>query len=312
MAKSPKATQVTNQEETYAQLRSFVFSKIGAANKTQLLAAWDIGERLYDVVQDNNQYGSNIVNRLGEDMVEQGLSGTHQAATSEIYAAMRVFQSFSRKKIGDLADVGATPRHARVLSSVDSELMHQVLAEAVDYDSDAPRICSTRALAEIVKRLAVAKGENLPDPVAQTIDHAVALDEGVGQPAPAPLTGDGDGKQALPEPPSNLQLADVDSPPEQAGSATTESSGSVSHDPEIKHPLKLLKDFEKLATRLSVSIPDVLIALEQVDKTGFDGERAQKNFCNAFADLKASAKELQEPLGALVEKAKSYDFDPVK
>ena len=74
-------------------------------------------------------------------------------------------------------------------------------------------------------------------------------------------------------------------------------------------PLKTMKALDKVSMRLLADIPNGFIVVRSIGKKGFDSDKAQKNFNESVANLKATLVSLQEPIAKLIEELEAYGGD---
>ncbi len=241
---------------------------------------------------DRNTYGERTIDQLAEDLTERGLLGDIKDGKRFLYWAKSIYDDYS--DVDDLialAEHGFTVTHAKSLFVLDEEFRARVVARLANPDGS---IISTRELDTVIKEEARGKAIESVAKIATSAKEAPS-----GFP---PAEGEGEGPVA-------------GTPVEESSKAATKAkeeskkpaSVARAEPAAIPHPLKTLSSMEKLISRAITEVPDVLIVLKEMSKRGFDSDKAQKNFKEHVANLKAALQSVIEPLQILLEETKSEE-----
>lgn len=324
MAKK-KIVSTNNEEEQYQRLRDDVFSTVRSVNTSALLSSWDIGSQFNQFVGDNRNYGKSVVERLAQEMCAEGLAGSVESAKTSIYVSAQINRTFDRQRLEILAEHNMTPSHAKILVSLPTDLIDDVIENAVVERNNGRRVfVSTALLRDLVYERAAALDIDIGR-ARSSVEHFTQQDVGgpalvethedYTVPATAPELPSSQVQQP-PTPPASVADGSVGTDSEFAGTEEGQGTHKEPSPPDekserqtIASPLKVLKDFEKQATRLQVLCSQVEQAIDQADKQGFDGERAMDNFKNAFDAVKVSARDVVGPVSKLLEFTRHYSFE---
>lgn len=324
MAKAPK-TIVLNSD--YGKFRDEFLDTIRKTNTSQLVATWDLGDVYRAYVGDNSSYGKNIAEKLAVDLVDSGLFGTLESAKTMIYLSTRISGMFSRSKLVEYAARNMTVTHARALTTIkDEQLLGDVLERMfVTDETGRERVVSTTQFAEFIKERAVAIGADYAPrlgKVAESLvqaDSVVVLDEDAPAETPdeellsaaAPqMPSSGVTDKLQPTTPTTVEASKFEGGAEQGTAKDTSFTGSdgESYERTIESPLKTCKEFEKLATRLSVMCTDLVLAAEMADKDGFDTPKTEANFREAFELARSAGRDLTGPLAEALQHVAKFTF----
>jgi len=238
---------------------------------------------------DTRVYGARTVETLVDDLRGTGLMANLADPKRFLYWAKNLYDTYpDKEKLKDLACQGFTMSHAKLLFAIEPELLQQVSEQMLGADG---KILSTRELTNIIhgmtkdrafEKLVEVVGETPAPAVNQTVEQA-----SIPMPtAPAP-TDEPEGK---PDKPSK------DTKPSKA---PKDDSGPI-------NALKVIKGLSKSADKLLTSLADGFLAVKAADKTGFDSDKAQKNFKEQINNLHDSLSRMQEPIAELVKTLDAY------
>lgn len=235
------------------------------------------------------KWGSRTVDTLVDDLKANGLLSTLKDPKRFMYWAKNVYDTYPDfKALESLAHKGFTVTHAKLLFSVESELLPGVTEQLIEND----KVVSTRELETIIggfsktaalERIQQVVGESAP----------IAADAPVVAAHTAPAAPTSSAAPAAKD--DKSERDDKDDKP-----AKDKKDSAVGGD-AAAHPLKTIKQVEKTASKLLATIPDAFIAVRAASKTGFDSDKAQKNYNTELANLKSSLNGMLEPIAALLK-----------
>ena len=241
---------------------------------------------------ERNAYGERTVDQLAEDLTERGLLGDIKDGKRFLYWAKSIYDDYSDvDDLIELAEHGFTVTHAKSLFVLDEEFRARVVARLANPDGS---IISTRELDAVIK-------EEARDKAIEAVAK-IATPEKKEEPSGfPPAEGPGEG------PIAGTPVEE----PKKAEKAKEESKKPASvaraEPTPIPHPLKTLSSMEKLISRAITEVPDVLIVLKEMNKRGFDSDKAHKNFKEHVANLKAALQSVIEPLQILLNETKDTE-----
>jgi hypothetical protein len=70
--------------------------------------------------------------------------------------------------------------------------------------------------------------------------------------------------------------------------------------------LKVIKGLSKTSDKLLTGLADGFLAIKAADKTGFDSDKAQKNFSKTAGELRDSLSRMQEPIAELIKELEAF------
>jgi hypothetical protein len=237
---------------------------------------------------DSRKYGTRTVDTLVDDLKNNGLLASLSDPKRFLYWAKNLYDTYpDQKKLKELAGKGFTMSHAKLLFAIEPELLQSVSDQMLD---DKGAMVSTRELTDIIRgmskdrafeKLVEVVGETPTPAVNQTVEQATA-------PAAAAPSDD------APAAPAGKAAK-----PEKSSKAPKDDSGPI-------NALKVIKGLSKTSDKLLTGLADGFLAIKAADKTGFDSDKAQKNFSKMAGDLRDSLSRMQEPIAELVKELEAF------
>lgn len=223
-----------------------------------------------------------------------------EATVAQLQLAQRIYDRYKADELAALVERGFTVSHLKTLMPLDEALREKLEQEAVGEDG---RVVPTRELRQAVRAARIAslaeapEADPLPEPVAARTARlegarAAALTDDDGGPL---ITDSDDGGDETPP------LADS-----TPASSPHIRVGAVASREYSKPPLAVIKRATGAAEALADVLPALWTALAEVERIGFDSDRAQQNFrqqaellTTAFAGLQRIAPAALDRLGAV-------------
>lgn len=259
--------------------------------------------------QETSKYGSATVERLAADLQERKVLESIRDPRRFLYWAKNVYDfdpSFER--LAELASMGFTVTHAKIMYAASDEMREAMQAELIQDG----KVISSRALQELCKelgnRMITASAQSAAEQarIAResgdadyeeedeevAADAAEAAEEAVGE-AIENVSGvenvAGEAEQAQ-------EAARDDGIPEGAG----RTGRPTVPDRQVGNPLKTLSNVEKGLTKANSEIPNAFIVLRETAQVGFDSDAAQRRYVERLTALKSTLQGIQEPLQELL------------
>lgn len=229
----------------------------------------------------------------------EALRGHGQEATvAQLQLAQRIYDRYQQDEIAALVGKGFTVSHLKTLLPLDEALRERLEQEAVGEDG---RALPTRELRQAVRAARIAALAEAPeaDPLPEPSDPVAARDAHRDTPRVAAIPDDG----------GPLVGGEEEAPALDPGTGPAASPGirvgAVATREYSKPPLAVVKRATGAAEALADVLPSLWTALAEVERIGFDSERAQQNFrqqvellTTAFAGLQRIAPAALDRLAA--------------
>ena len=224
-------------------------------------------------------YGERTVQRLADDLRARGTLTDIMDPVRYLYWAKSLYDfDPTYVSLADLSSRGFTMTHAKLVFSLKDELRAKILAALMSSD----KVPSTRDLETQLRLEHTAAASQAALDIAATSEAPVVPDTPILPPGPAPV----------PAP-----TAAAGDKPEKASKPEKTTKAKESDTPA--NALKTLNQLEKTVSRMIVGIPDALLILMDVDKRGFDSDKASKNYNKLASNLRAAVNSAIEPLNEL-------------
>lgn len=298
------------------------------AQHDNLHHAWEMGRLLEEALAEADESGAKGIAR---DLLQRLNRAGCELGLSTLYGYRTIYQGYERDDLAGLIERGITQTHAILLQGLGSEARAQI-----EHDMAGPdgRAVSSRELKKMVeqarKQAARAEAE------AAVADSETSRASGVAMSA---RSADADAEviastdpeaggvarvdllqQATPAQPAtgeSVIAGPVGSPvePDVAPGGVAARRGDVDRTKAMARgpkefsvsPIKVLKQADTTAINMLGQAKDLLIALDEVERVGYDSERSLKNFLDAATSLRTSLSsyakllpELEQRIGSAV------------
>jgi hypothetical protein len=233
---------------------------------------WQMGDLYLKFVQSqqNNEMGNRTIQHFIADLSNQPIP--IDIAVSTLYTAKQIREKYQFESIGTLIERGVKVNHLKLMLPLkDAAVEAKVSRQLVRGDGTVIPVRELKEVIDEVQKDAAVAGAKK---TIQDVDKAKTKGETVYQSE--------DDTEALKTP----------SKGEHRSAKAKEFSVS---------PLQAFKKFDKHAIATISAIGDAIIAAYEGTKVGFDSDRAQKNYKEAFEGALGTAEQLLEPLQKLIK-----------
>ncbi len=307
--------ELRSQDERIADLAASLLNVVRQAQEANVLRAWDVGDLLEEALQDVEDERTCLAD-LAKSLNQAGCEVT----TSTLTGYRRLRLAFDRNELPDLVQAGMSPTHAQMLADCDQKTRQRVLE---DCREESGRLCRSRQLKQAIKEEQKQRTRAMAVSSSEIASEAREQD----QPLAAAETPTLHSRQApsnelrvVPTSPAPkaelLEAAGVDS---QGGGEPSASSEVASDDrpsrdlsktppPTVKpkgftqSPIKVIKAADNFGIKLLGQSADLMLALDEVGRFGYDSERSLKNFVNGAESLRATLQSYQQVLPEVLER----------
>lgn len=233
------------------------------------------------------RYGEATVQTLCDDLKARGVMSEYQRPDKVLYAAKNLVDFFPEvATLMELVDRGFTVSHAKRLFCLDDASRRQVQSRMIvdgavvstrDLDGLCREVCSHQAL-EAVQQVSFDT-----DDVAEQLSGAVSDGQTT---APAAKTAPRAKADEAPASPAAV----VEEPTKASKEKNTDKHQTTPTVPKrtVASPLKVVTGLERLVTKANVAFADVVIAVKETARIGFDSDVAQARYLKALANLLAA------------------------
>lgn len=278
---SEEKRELTVEQAAYGEYVDKAINLTHNLQVSHLRWYWEMGDLVSKFManQAAKKFGEKNLDTFAVDL--KGHMNGVEIGTSTLYCARSINVHYKLEQLDDMVKRGVTVGHLKLLIPLKDEQKTEVAKKLYGADGRAITIKQLdEAISETARRAAqesVAKAAETvkarPTPPAPP----TASEEPVGAPeATAP-----EGSDAPPATPV------VDDGKSGTRGATPQKEFS-------QPPLKALKTFDNVATKLIACTGDALIAVNEGVKVGFDSDKAQKNFRDAFHSAQAATRDVLE------------------
>jgi predicted transcriptional regulator len=263
------------------------YKSIEAANLKRYHALGELFSE-FCVGQDKRKYGTRTVDTLATDLVNRGILTDIADPKRLLYWAKLVYDKYTDFAVlEDLAKKGFSVSHAKHLLSVPPELMPEVEAKLFVKD----RCISVRDLGDLINTLrtksVVTKAKDALESAKSLEKAKEELAEGEVRVEIVDSSGDDPAETEPAEPAEETKPLETPKPLSRPVDATPARA-----EADIPHPLKTINSIDSILTKACAEIPDLLIVIKEIDKRGFDSDKAQKNFEEAKRNVRATMESL--------------------
>jgi len=268
------------------------------SESSSMVRYWKVGELVAEFCKgtDRSAYGAKTIQTLATDLQEHGVLSEYKDPTRFLYWSKSIHDTYKLPQLKDMCAVGYTVYHAKILLTLDVDSRKEVEKEML---TAGGKIMSGRQLQELIRtkfrqeaidnaNAALATIAEVVPPsrpalaVSESVAYSSAEDPDIPESEGGPSASELKTPEKSPRP--------VDKTPKPSNDKTPAES-----------PLKVLNQLDKIIVKLLDNIPSAIIAVRTAGKTGFDSDKAAKNYATKLADAKAGLVSLQEPLTKLLE-----------
>ncbi len=267
----------------------YVTSAIGLTRGLQvshLKWYWDMGELVNHFLTAGKKLGDKNLDTFAADL--KGHVTGVEIGTSTLYCARSIRLNYEADSLNAMVERGVTVGHLKLLMPLKDGTKDTVTKKLYGADGKAITI---KQLDDVISETA---REAAHESVAKATEQVK-----VPKPVPpeVPVAGEA---QVEPE---SAQQAEAEATPVAAkpddGMAGTR--GASPQKEFSQPPLKALKAYDNAATKLIACTGDALIAVNEGVKVGFDSDKAQKNFREAFNAAMAATRDVMETAKQLLD-----------
>jgi hypothetical protein len=252
--------------------------------KATLVWYWKMGDLFIKFIQSQADHlmGTRTIQHLIADLAAQASPETIAAST--LYCAKQIRERYQFDAISTLIDHGVKVGHLKLMMPIKDEAVEaKVTKQMINKDGHAVPV---RELKDIIDNAQ-------KDAVVQDTKKAIQQ---------------ADKTKAEPKGGVTYHNEEDDDTPALKTPGKGEHRSSKAKEFSVS-PLKAFRAFDKHGIATIAAIGDTLIAAIEGSKVGFDSDRAQKNFKDAFDGALGTAEQLLEPLEKLIKEMKSVRKD---
>jgi len=286
-----KDVTVANND-AYTKLIESFHTAFSAGEGANLMRYHKFGELFAEFCggMDGKKYGAKTIETLIADLNKTGLLSELKDPKRFLYWAKNLYDTYvDPKHLLELAKKGFTLNHAKLLFSVESEVMDIVSSQMI---GDNGRIVPTRELADIIRGVSKSKAiEQLQEVIGESPQMAI---------------NDKSAAAAVASPPTAASQPSAPDKADKPAKAEKADKAPKNDTPATGSPFKVVKGLSKTADKLLTGLADGFLAMNAVGKTGFDSDKANANFRTTVSDLHDSLSRMQEPIAELLKVLEAY------
>ncbi|MFW5829543.1 MAG: hypothetical protein ACOCXA_04710 [Planctomycetota bacterium] len=299
-------TSASLDQDRIEQLAAELLQALRDAQEATLVRAWHIGEQLDQALAECEP---DVERATISQLARQLCAGGCELTTATLTGYRRLRQAFEREQLSDLVSHGMSATHAQLLADCSSDIRQRLLT---DCRQDDGSLCSTRTLKQQIKEAqkeatrtvavetssiaASARDQDTPLQAATDPAHAHARNapqQAMRVVAAAP-------EQETPQ--EEHQAAEQQTASAEESSSRPAAAATVRQKGFTQNPLAVVKKADNHAIKLLGQSADLLLALDEVCRFGYDSERSLKNFLGAAESLRASLQSYQQVLPEVLQR----------
>ncbi len=268
--------ELSAEQVTYGQYVTSAINLTRGLQVSHLKWYWDMGNLVHQFLGAGNKLAGKTLDVFAADL--KGHVTGVEFGTSTLYCARSIHLNYKLDALDDMVQRGVTVGHLKLLIPLKDDAKEQVTKKLYGPDGKAITI---KQLDDLINGTA---REVAQESVAKATEQ-VKLTKPTPPPAPS-------ADQAMPvdQTPETPPVAEVAKPDD----GKTGTRGATPQKEFSQPPLKALKTYDNAATKLIACTGDALIAVNEGIKVGFDSEKAQKNFREAFNSAMAATRDVME------------------
>lgn len=277
-----------------------VLAVIRSAQEANLTFAWRLGKILDQALDSyDDRYGRGIARELVRRLNECNCD----IKLSSLYAYRTIFRTYDETEIPALVERGITQTHAQTLAALPTEVRQE--AEEKLHREDGT-VLSTRELKRMVDDLKKDHARETSQEVAERSAEARASGDRLVL-EPTRTSAQAEENDDMPPPRSTTAQSDTTTnDTERSGNAElTKQSAEQTTRSFTQPPLRTVKTADNTAIKMLAQASQLLVALDEANRIGFDSDRSLQSFIDAAESLDASLASYHKVLPELRERIRS-------
>jgi hypothetical protein len=295
----PATAAPTSEDSAYQALVQRAVDVTRSLAVSEIEWYWRIGEvfQAFTDAKEKRQVGVRTVAQFAADMAADGFS----IGESTLFRAKAIYGRYKFETITEMVSSGMRIGHLNLIQGFEGEQLAAIQRKMRMPDG---KIITIEALNdEINKQRRVTAA-----PANQAMVSDAASKDTV-----TVISSDGDmftvSAESIEQPTHGVGTASMAVPAVPDDGKTGSRGLTPEKEFSVASPLKALKDVDKAASKLSGYLSDAYIAVNEAVKIGFDSDRSQANFKEAFANAKAALQEVLAPAQKLLETMNGLEGD---